>query len=518
MSDSIAITTVARPGSQAARLLAEADRASGTPDERTSLRELDAYLARHQDVRALIPSKLINALRAKVGRNLPAELPSAEAVLAERTITAEQAAALVQPGERVLIPTGHMAPPTLLEALHARAQQPGQLDPARQVKLFGAAIVIDPKIFGGLHTIKPEAYFVDGSSRLAIATGNGSFIPTYLHRAPRLVREGLLPIDKAFLRVSLPDADGYVSLGTSCILEPEAVRSAKTVIAEMSPSVPRINGAARVHVSELHHIVRSNAPVKPLPVVAATEVDMAIAKNVVGLIPDDATLQFGIGGVPNAVATELASQGRKGFHIHSEMVSDGVMLLDRSGAIKGDIRFCFAMGSDELLRWMDNNPRLVSLPIDESNDPAALGRIDKLVAINTALRVDLRGQVNAQMVNGMWYSGVGGQVDFMRGAATSPGGRAILVLQSTRVVKGKDGASEIISNIIPQLGSGDVVTTSMHDLHYLVTEYGVAHLEGKTTDERAHALIAVAHPDFREKLTKDYEAERAGVAQAAQRK
>ena len=183
-----------------------------------------------------------------------------------------------------------------------------------------------------------------------------------------------------------------------------------------------------------------------------------------------------------------------------------------------DIEFSFAIGSADLLAWMDGNSRLVALPIDECNDPSALGKIDKLVAINTALRVDLSGQANAQMINGGWFSGVGGQVDFMRGASHSRGGRAILALPSTRTIKGADGESQVISTIVPHLGTDDVVTTSMHDIQYVVTEHGTAKLEGKSSLERARALIAVAHPRFRPELQKALDERLQRVADAARGK
>ncbi|HSI03828.1 MAG: acetyl-CoA hydrolase/transferase family protein [Myxococcota bacterium] len=501
MNKSVAITRVARANTSDERLLARADEATGSPDRLTSVAEVDAFLAKSADARALTDPKEVTALRGKIDALAnAAPLPSAERVLAERTITAEQAAALLQPGERVLVPVGHMAPLTILGALAARARLPGELDAKRPLKLFGTAVLVDPKLYEGEGKIVPEAIFVDNSSRAAIATGRGSFIPSFFHRLPGLIRGGELPIDKVLLRVSPPDAEGYVSIGTSAVLEPVAIEHAKTVIAEMSPSVPRVGGACRVHVSELDHIVRSEAPVITVPAPPASAEEVAIASNIVGLVPDGATLQFGIGGLPNAVAARLAEQGRKGFHIHSEMIADGVMLLAKAGAVAGPIEFSFAGGSAELLQWMDGNPQLVALPIDACNDPVALGKIDKLIAINTALRVDLNGQVNAQMINGSWYSGVGGQVDFMRGASRSPGGAAILALASTRTIKGADGQPQVISSIVPYLGTDDVVTTSMHDLQYVVTEHGVAKLEGKSTLERAEALIAIADPRFQPEL------------------
>ncbi len=519
MNKPVAINKVAAPNTADERLLTRADQATGKPDQQTSVAEVDRFLAKSDDARALTDPKAVKALRGKIDALANARpLPDAARVLAERTITAEQAAAMLQPGERVYVPIAHMAPLTILGALGARAKQPSELDAKKPLKLFGSAVLIDPKLFEGDGKIVPESIFVDNSSRAAIATGRGSFIPSFFHRLPGLIRGGELAIDKALVRVSLPDAEGYVSIGTSAVLEPAAIACAKTVIAEMSPSVPRIGGACRIHVSELDHIVRTDAKVFSVPAVPPTAEELAIAANIVRLIPDGATLQFGIGGLPNAVAATLAEQGRKGFHVHSEMIADGVMMLAKAGAIDGPIEFSFAGGSADLLQWMDGNPQLVAQPIDECNDPVALDKIEKLIAINTALRLDLNGQVNAQVINGGWYSGVGGQVDFMRGASRSPGGAAILALASTRTIKDADGQAKVISSIVPSLGTDDVVTTSMHDLQWVVTEHGVAKLEGKSTRERAEALIAIADPRFRPELRKAFDDRLKRVAEASRRR
>ncbi|MCB9654058.1 MAG: acetyl-CoA hydrolase/transferase family protein [Deltaproteobacteria bacterium] len=510
----VAISDVADSGTLEHALLTQADATTRSPDGRTSLRELDRYLSAraHADVRSLVDGPRLESLRAKlpsaaVGRSSRAQTSalSTESILAARTITADQAAQLIKPGDRVLIPIGHMGSAEIIDALKRRALQPDQLDASKPVRLFGGAHIIDPMVYATGGKVVPESIFIDACSRQAYAAGLGDFIPIYLHRIPSLVRDGRLPVDVAVVRVTEPDEDGYVSLGTTAVFGPAGIDAAKTVIAEMNPNVPRTRGETKVHVSKLDHIVRSRAPMFPVPVPEVSEIDAQIAKNIVGLIPEGATLQFGIGGVPNAVASALAAEGRRGLHVRSEMISDGVMKLAEAGAIDGDIEFAFAMGSQDLLQWMNNNPRLNAKSVDKINEPSEIRKIDKFVAVNTALRIDLKGQANAQQINGTMYSGVGGQVDFMRGASASRDGRAILALPSVKTIKNAAGEPELISTIVPRLTGDDVVTTPMHDVQYVVTEHGVAYLDGKTMTERARALIAVADPRFRPALQEELE-------------
>ncbi|MCK5800385.1 MAG: acetyl-CoA hydrolase/transferase family protein, partial [Deltaproteobacteria bacterium] len=269
------------------------------------------------------------------------------------------------------------------------------------------------------------------------------------------------------------------------------------------PNVPRTNGVTKIHISRIDAIVKSNEPQVALPEPKIGKTEKAIAKYIVKLIPKNPTLQFGIGGIPDAVAGLLAASGRKDLRVRSEMISDGVVKLAEAGAIKGKVAYSFAMGSQKMLSWLNNNKKARTYTTDQINDPASLASIKRMVSVNSALRVDLNGQVNAQYVKDSWYSGVGGQVDFFRGAMGSDGGKAILALPATTTLK----TGKVISRIVPHLGEGDIVTTSMHDVQYVVTEYGVAHIDGKTAVARARALIKIAAPQFRRTLTKNLNAQ-----------
>ncbi len=247
-------------------------------------------------------------------------------------------------------------------------------------------------------------------------------------------------------------------------------------------------------------MVKSDKKMTTVEPQAPSKVDVRIAKHVMGLIPKRPTLQFGKGAVPDAVAGLLGNSGRKDLRIHSEMISDGTMKLVKSGAVRGKVKYSFALGSQKMLDWMDGNKKLESGTADVVNNPVNIAKIPNMVAINTALRVDLAGQANAQYVGGRNYSGTGGQQDFFRGAMLSPGGKAILALPSTSKLKGPDGKPQLVSRITFQLDHNDIVTTGMHDLQYVVTEYGVARLDGLNMRQRAEALIKVAHPQFRKGL------------------
>ncbi len=423
-----------------------------------------------------------------------------------KVVTPEQAAKMIKPGDNVYMPVGHPVAETVVSALHARAKSPkGGLDAKKPVKLVGLANTVHPKNFDREGKVIPKAVFIGGNSRDAIQGGRGEFVPVYLSRVPRMIREGKIKVDKALVQVSKPDRWGFVTLGTTAATTVAAVHKAKTVIGEINPNMPRTNGATRIHISQLDAVVHSNKPIVGMPGPKIGKVEQAIAKNVVKLIPKNPTLQFGIGAIPDAVAGQLASAKRKDLRVFSEMISDGVMKLAKAGAIKGKVQYSFAMGSNEFVSWMHKNKKLKAYTTDVINDPANIGKRKNMVAVNSAVRVDLNGQINAQYIKDSWYSGVGGQVDFMRGAMRSPNGRAILALPSTSSISDGKGGRKTVSRIVPRLGEKDVVTTSMHDVQYVVTEHGTAHLEGKTAVQRARALIKVAAPEFRKDLTNSLE-------------
>ena len=436
-----------------------------------------------------------------------------------RVVTAEQAAKMIKPGDNVYMPVGHPVAETVVEALAARAKSPnGGLSANKPVKLVGLANTVHPKNFDRAGKVVPKAVFIGGNSRDAILGGRGSFVPVFLSRVPRLIREGKIPVDKALVQVSKPDRFGFVTLGTTAATTVAAVDKAKFVIGEINPNLPRTNGATRIHISKLDAVVHSKRPIVGMPEPKIGKVEQAIAKHVVTLIPKNPTLQFGIGAIPDAVAGQLAGAGRKDLRVYSEMISDGVMKLAKAGAIKGKVKYSFAMGSNKFVKWMHNNRKLKSYTTDYINDPAKVGNNKNMVAVNSAVRVDLSGQINAQYVRDSWYSGVGGQVDFMRGAMRSQNGRAILALPSTTAISDGKGGKKTISRIVPRLGENDVVTTSMHDVQYVVTEHGVAHLDGKTTVDRARALIKIAAPQFRKDLTSSLNKQIEGRRQAEQKK
>ncbi len=417
--------------------------------------------------------------------------------------TPAEAAGQIRPGSYVYLPIGHSVSKAVLSALIARAQKDSALSADNPIHIVGLTNVATRKLYtdtGG--KIVAHSVFIGTNNRDSIALGQGDLVPTHLSRVPRLMREGKLQVDVAIIQVSPPDKRGYVSLGPSTGTTLAAIETARTVIAEVNPNVPRTYGAARIHQSRIDYMVKGSDPLVTVEASPITDVDRAIAAHVKGLIPKDPTIQFGIGSTTDAIAGALATSGRKDLRVHSEMISDGIMRLVQTGAVTGKVHYSFALGSQRMLDWMNGNKQLESRPVDVLNDPRRLAKIPRLISINTALRVDLNGQANAQYVGGRHYSGTGGQQDFFRGAMMSDGGKAILVLPSTSTVKDSAGAEKMVSRIVLALGPEDVVTTGMHDVQYVVTEFGVADLEGKTTAERARALIEIAHPDFRAELRK----------------
>jgi len=409
--------------------------------------------------------------------------------------TAAQAAGQIRPGSSVFVPIGHSVAKSVLKAL---SQRKG-LSAKNPIKIVGLTNTASARLFAG-DKIVANSVFVGANNRDAIAAGRGEFVPVHLSRVASLILDKTIPIDVALIQVSPPDKDGMVSLGPTAGATLAAMKRAKTVIAEVNPNVPRTFGATRFHQSKIDFMVKANSKISTIEPVAPSKVDVRIAKHVMELIPKNPTLQFGIGSTTDAVAGLLAQSGRKDLRIHSEMISDGAMKLVRSGAVRGKVVYSFALGSQKMLDWMDNNKKLESRPSDQTNSPLVLAKIPKMISINTALRIDLAGQANAQYVGNRNYSGIGGQQDFFRGAMLSKGGRAILALPSTSKIKNPDGTTKLVSKIAFELGQGDLVTTGLHDLQYVVTEYGVAHIDGLNMTQRAEALIKIAHPKFRKQL------------------
>jgi 4-hydroxybutyrate CoA-transferase len=343
--------------------------------------------------------------------------------------------------------------------------------------------------------------FLGAPTRGAVEEQRASYTPCFFSEVPRLFRQEILPVDVMLLQVTPPDDRGYCSYGLSADYTSAAAQCARIVIAQMNSRLPH-TGGVRIHLDAIDWIVEQDSPMVELAAPKVGAVERQIGEHIATLIPDEATLQLGIGAVPEAALLSL--QKRRDLGIHSEMFSDGAMALAEAGVITnrkktlnpGKFVATFLMGSNRLYQWVHNNPEVELHPVDYTNDPFIIGQHDRMIAINSALQVDMSGQVNAETIGSVQYSGVGGQVDFVRGAGRSKGGKSIIALPST-------AAHGTISRICLQLDAGAAVTTSRNDVHYIVTEYGIADLRGKTLEERAKALIAIAHPEFRGSLRQE---------------
>jgi acyl-CoA hydrolase len=344
-----------------------------------------------------------------------------------------------------------------------------------------------------------NAMFIGPNVRQAINDGRADYTPIYLSEIEELFESGIMPIDVALLQLSPPDPHGFCSFGVGVDTTLTAARCARYVVAQINDQMPRTYGDSFIHVTELDAIVDSCRPLCAMRQPEITDMHRAIARNVADLIEDGAVLQTGIGGIPDAVLPFLMD--RKDLAVHSELVSNGVIPLIEAGVITGGrknfkprkIILGFAIGTKRLFDFLDNNPIFEFHPTAYTNNPELIARNDNMVAINSALEIDLTGQVCSDSIGSQFYSGIGGQVDFLRGAARSKGGKSIIAISSTA----KDGT---ISRIVPMLSPGAGVVTSRGLIRYVVTEYGVAYLHGKTIRQRAQALIDIAHPKFREEL------------------
>jgi acyl-CoA hydrolase/GNAT superfamily N-acetyltransferase len=414
---------------------------------------------------------------------------------ASRLSTPEAAVRAIQRGRRILIGSGAAEPSRLVQAMVEHGQHLADNDVVHLLTL-GPAPYVSP---GCEHRFRHTAFFIGANVRQAVHEGRADFMPVFLSEIPRLIRLRRVRIDVALIQVSPPDRHGYVSLGVSVDIVRAAVDSAELILAEVNPHMPRTHGDSYLHIGRIAHLV----PVDdPLPEIARREPDETsrqIGLHVARLIPDGATLQVGIGRIPDAVLAALGE--RRDLGLHSEMLSDGAMELVQAGVINGrrktllpgKLVTSFIMGTRALYRWAHDNPAIEMRSSGFTNDPLVIARNDSMMSINSALAVDLTGQVAADTLMGRFFSGIGGQVDFIRGAARSEGGKAIIALPATA----KDGRR---SRIQAALEEGAGVVTSRGDVHYVVTEYGVADLWGKNIRQRAMALIEIAHPDFRGEL------------------
>lgn len=408
--------------------------------------------------------------------------------------TAEEAILAVRDGVRVFIGSGAAVPLGLLDAFAARARRFKDVEVC-QLLTLGPAPYVAPELAGH---VRHNAFFVGLNTRAAVQSGRADFTPVFLSEIPSLLRTAL-PIDVALVQISPPDAHGFCSLGVSVDIVKDAVETARCVIAEINPRMPRTHGDSVVHVSRLAAAVAVDHPLPELAGEAIDDVARAIGANVAGLVEDGDTIQTGIGAIPNAVLSLLRSH--KDLGVHTEMFSDGVVDLVERGVItnarkttrRGKLVTSFVMGTKRLYDFVGDNPIVEMRTSEYVNDPAIVAKNRGMVAINSALAIDLTGQVCADSIGSLIYSGVGGQVDFIRGAARAERGKPIIALPAT--AKG-----HTISRIVSELAPGSGVTTSRADVHWVATEHGVVNLHGKTIRERARLLIGLAAPQFRDEL------------------
>ncbi|QQS40970.1 MAG: acetyl-CoA hydrolase/transferase family protein [Acidobacteriota bacterium] len=411
-----------------------------------------------------------------------------------KVVSSQEAVRNIKSGDRIFIQSVAAAPRQLIEAMIGRA------DELRGVEIYhlhteGEAPYVDPKYKDSFHT---NALFIGANVRAAVASGEADYVPAFLSEVPMLFRREILPIDVALIHVSPPDRHGYCSLGTSVDVSIAGVQMAELVVAQLNPKMPRTHGDGLIHIDRIDVAVEVEDELHELHPSELSEEQLAIGRHCANLIEDGATLQMGIGAIPNAVLKALANH--KDLGVHTEMFSDGLIDLCESGVVTGrfkkvhpnKVTASFVLGTRKLYDYIDDNPAFVMLDAAYVNDPSVIARNPKVTAINSAIEVDLTGQVCADSIGGRLFSGVGGQMDFIRGASLSEGGKPIISLES-QTAKG-------ISKIVPYLKEGAGVVTTRAHVHYVVTEYGSVNLYGLGLRQRAKALIGIAHPDHREEL------------------
>jgi acyl-CoA hydrolase len=414
-----------------------------------------------------------------------------------KIVDAAHAVSHIKSRDRVFVHTAVAAPQRLVEALAARAPELSHVEICH-LHTEGHAPYAQPEHRGSFHV---NAFFVGGNVRKAVASGEADYIPVFLSEVPALFKQGILPLDVALVQVSPPDEHGFCTLGVSVDASQAAVEQAQHVVAEINPNMPRTHGDGFLHVDRIDFAIEVDYPLHEHEPPELTDVERAIGHHCADLVDDGATLQMGIGAIPDAVLAALG--GHKDLGIHTEMFSDGVIDLVERGVITGrkkrvhpgKLVSSFLMGTRRLYDFVDDNPLVIMLGADYVNDTAVIRRNPKVTAINSAIEVDITGQVVADSIGTRQFSGVGGQMDFIRGASLSPGGKPIIALPSST----RRGESRIVTLLKPGAG---VVTTRAH-VHYIVTEHGVANLYGKNLRQRARAMIEIAHPDHREQLERE---------------
>lgn len=415
----------------------------------------------------------------------------------KRRVTAEEAVAHVNSGDRIYVSGNAATPYVLLEALAQRNDGLQDVE-VTHVLLMGDDPLSRPDAWG---RFRHNSLFVGPADREVVNEGLADYIPVHLHEIPGLFDRGYLPLQVAIIQTTPPDEHGFMSLGVECLATMAAIAQAPIVLVQVNDKMPRTLGDAFIHISRVSKLVEVSETLPTLEPTGFGEVEKKIGQSVADLVDDGSTLQLGIGAIPDAVLASLGD--KKNLGIHTEMVSDGIMDGVEAGVItgskksihRGKVIGTFALGSRRLYDFLDNNPLFEFHPVDYTNDPFVIARNDRMIAVNSAIEVDLTGQVCSDSIGLKIYSGFGGQVDFIRGAAHSEGGKPIIAMPSTA----KAGE---VSRIVPTLRRGAGVVTTRADLHYVITEYGTAVLHGKNLRERVQELIRIAHPRFREQLDK----------------
>lgn len=433
-------------------------------------------------------------------KNLPANLYN---IYSRKVTSSDEAVKKIKSGDNIVVQPGCAVPLELIRAMVRRK------DELENVTIYHILIVGElPYVNPGMEKhFKHKAFFVGANVRKSVQEGRSEFIPIFLSEVPLLFKRNIIPVEIALLNVSPPDEHGFCSYGVDVGTIKSAAERAKIVIAQINPEMPRSLGDSFIHINKIHHIVEHSEPIQELPQVDPNTTEEmlqiydAIGKNTAELIEDGSTLQMGIGAIPDSVMKYLHT--RKNLGIHTEMFSDGIIRLVEEGIINGEAKSIhpgkiiagFVLGTKKVFNFINNNPIIEFHPQEYVNDPFVIAQNKKMVAINSAIEIDITGQVCSDSIGTKIFSGIGGQVDFIRGAAHSEGGKPVIALPSIT----KDGK---VSRIVPQLNPGAGVVTSRGDVHYVITEYGIAHLFGKTLKERARELIKIAHPKFRDELTK----------------
>lgn len=419
-----------------------------------------------------------------------------KAIYAQRLTTPEQAVERgITSGDKIVLGHAAAAPDSIVKALYDMRERYKDLRTFHLLYL-GEPWHLRPEMHAHL---KPYVNFLDKNSRTAYREYRTDFVPCHFHEVPNLLTSGLYPVDVAIVQLSRPNEEGYCSFGISNDYTKTAAEQARVVIAEINEKMPTLGGDNFIHVSKLDYIVEVDRPLIALPAAAIGEVEQTIARYCAELVKDGDTLQLGIGAIPDAVLHQLTD--RKDLGIHTEMFTDGVMHLMRQGQINGSrktlhpgkVVTTFIMGSQELYDYIDGNDMVELYPVNHTNDPYVVGQNDNLVSINSCLEIDLTGQVASEAIGQNQFSGTGGQVDFLRGARRSKGGRSILAFRST-------AQNDTISRIVPAFVEGANVTAGRNEVDYIITEYGRVRLSGLSLRERAEALASIAHPKFRPML------------------